>query len=173
MKKEAKGVITSNIIESIKANKKPLNTNKTSVLVGQRGNIQNLDIEVWDKAQIKAEIANNPKLDFMKNEEFTVKGVIEVKTADSIVVAYMNNNLLAMLIDGNVVTVEDDGKSYSFDYSEVEFTATSVTKTNVSKFTAEQLEKNTVAELREILDNKKIDYKSSNTKPELINLILG
>lgn len=126
MKKEAKGVITSNIIEAIKANKKPLNTNKTSVLVGQRGNIVNLDIEVWDKAQIKAEIANNPKLDFMKNEEFTVKGIIEVSNSSGVIVAYVNNNLLALLIEGGIVKIDADGKSYSYENKEVEFNATSV-----------------------------------------------
>lgn len=170
MEKKIEG-ITSSIIEDLKTSKAVLGLSKTSTLIGIEGNIENLDLEIWDKSRIDKEIEKNPKLGFMSQLEYVVKGTITVVNSSLKVVAYVNNALLALLIQGGVVTVEQDG-NYSFYNGEVKFTANSVKKTNSAKLTAEQLKEFSISELKGMLDTKGIDYKSSDNKETLIGKLL-
>lgn len=124
---EAKKIegITSSIIEDLKTSKAMLGLSKTSTLIGVEGNIEDLDLSIWSKDRISQEITNNPKLRFMETLEYCVKGTITVTNNDLKIVAYVNNNLLALLIQGGVVKI-DKKFNYSFDNKAVKFTADSV-----------------------------------------------
>ena len=117
--------ITNVIIEDLKTAKAVLGLSKTSTLIGIEGNIESLDLEIWNKERIKSEVEKNAKLSFMSQMDYTVKGTITVTNADSKIVAYVNNQLLALLVQGNVVKIDKKG-NYSFDNKAVKFTADSV-----------------------------------------------
>ena len=122
--KKCEGITTS-ILEDLKSSKAIMGLAKTSTLIGIEGNIEALDLNIWDKSRITTEIERNPKLSFLANQEYCVKGTITVTNNATKIVAYVNNALLALMVQGGVVTFDKKG-NYSFDNKAVKFTADSV-----------------------------------------------